>query len=223
MACLSLRHIASLYCAAPRAGLINVLTRTMEKKTWKLFPTVVQSFRQTLAPEQLQTILQHCLAVETGEHGAFVGDAKSSFSKESHLIEVLESSYTNLLGLKAGLSTLMAEYAREMGFDDVRMTNSWFNIQRPGSILKHHVHPDSKVSAALCIHADEKSSKLFIENPMPFLNLIRPDNYTEATFEFAKFALAPGDMVLFPSWIKHGSGAEPNLSDMRVVISINSH
>jgi uncharacterized protein (TIGR02466 family) len=101
------------------------------------------------------------------------------------------------------------------------MSNSWFNIQRPGSILKHHVHPDSKVSAALCIQADEKSSKLCLDNPSPFLNLLRPDTHTEATFEFAKFALAPGDMVLFPSWIKHGSGSEPNLSEQRLVISMN--
>lgn len=195
----------------------------MEKTTCKLFPTIAHYFRHVLVPDQLQTILKHCLAADTGKHGSFVGEAQSSFGKTSQLIEELESRHSNLQGLHAGLSGMLREYARELGFENVRMTNSWFNIQRPGSVLKHHVHPDSKVSAALCIQADERSSKLFLENPSPFLNLLRPDTYTEATFEFAKFALAPGDMVLFPSWIKHGSGSEPNLSDMRVVISMNGY
>jgi uncharacterized protein (TIGR02466 family) len=193
----------------------------MEKQTWKLFPTVVHSFRRTLAPDQLETIRQHCLAAETGPHGAFFGDARSSFGRESRLLEDMESRHANLRGLCAGLGSLLTNYARELGFERVKMSNSWFNIQRPGSILKHHVHPDSKVSAALCIQADEKSSKLCLDNPSPFLNLLRPDTHTEATFEFAKFALAPGDMVLFPSWIKHGSGSEPNLSEQRLVISMN--
>ena len=117
---------------------------------------------------------------------------------------------------------MTAAYADELGFDDVKITNSWFNIQRPGSVLKHHVHPESRVSAALCVQADEHSSKLYLENPNPFLNLIRPDRYTEATFELAKYMLSPGDLVLFPSWIKHGSGFETNESDLRVVISLNA-
>jgi hypothetical protein len=78
------------------------------------------------------------------------------------------------------------------------------------------------VSAALCIHSDERSSKLYLENPNPFLNLIRPDRYTESTFELAKYKLSPGDLVLFPSWIKHGSGFEANESEARVVISFNA-
>lgn len=195
----------------------------MKKEAWKLFPTLVNYYKEALAPDQLSTIFRHCLEVEAGEHSAFVGHAKSSFNKSSRLIEDLEAQYQILKGLKSGLANLLKDYGRELGFENVTMGNSWFNVQYPGSILKHHVHPDSKVSAALCIHADEKSSKLYLENPSPFLNLIRPDTYTEFTFELAKFRLAPGDLVLFPSWIKHGSGFEANQSDNRVVISVNAH
>jgi uncharacterized protein (TIGR02466 family) len=195
----------------------------MEKQVLKLFPTLVNYYRDVLAPEQLQTIRQHCLAMQAGEHGAFIGQTKSSFSKESRLIETLEAQYPILNGLRSGLATLMADYAKEYGFEGVRLTNSWCNVQFPGSVLKHHVHPDSKVSAALFVQTDQHSSKLYLENPNPFLNYLRPENFTEYTFEFPKFLPLPGDLILFPAWIKHGSGFEANESEHRIVISINAY
>ena len=194
----------------------------MEKQTHKLFPTLVHYFKDVLSPAQLSTISRHCLELEAGEHESFVGDTKSSFSTDSRLIEDLEVRYSALKGLTQGLAGLIREYGRELGFDNVSMTNSWCNVQYPGSVLKHHVHPKSKVSAAVYIHADEKSSKLFLENPNTFLNFIRPDHYTESMFEFAKFDPVPGDLILFPSWIKHGSGFEANQSEHRIVISVNA-
>ena len=162
------------------------------------------------------------MEMEAGKHSSFVGETKSSFSRDSRLIEDLESRYFELKGLTQGLAGLIREYGKEVGFDRVSMTNSWFNLQYPGSVLKHHVHPDSKVSAALYINADDKSSKLFLENPNTFLNFIRPDYYTESMFEFAKFDAVSGDLIVFPSWIKHGSGFEANQSECRIVISINA-
>lgn len=194
----------------------------MEKHTWKLFPTLVHYFKDVLSPEQLATIHRDCLEADVGTHGAFIGNNKSSFDRKARLIEELESRHANLAGLKQGLSTLIKDYADELGFDNVKMSNSWFNVQYPGSVLKHHVHSDSRVSAALCIHSDEHSSKLFLENPNPVLNLIRPDHFKESMFEFIKVAMEPGDLLLFPSWIKHGSGFEANESEGRVMISMNA-
>jgi len=194
----------------------------MEKQVIKLFPTLVHHYREVLSPMQLETIAAHCLSVKSGRHGAFIGDTGSSFSRNSHLIENLEADYPSLKGLYSGLSKLMIGYALEYGFEGVQITNSWFNIQRPGSVLKHHVHTDSKVSAALFVQADTESSKLHLENPNPFLNYIRPENFSEYTFEYAQFAPVAGDLILFPSWIKHGSGFESNKSQNRIVISINA-
>jgi uncharacterized protein (TIGR02466 family) len=194
----------------------------MEKHAWNLFPTLVHQFKDVLSPEQLALIREDCLNAEAGKHDAFVGATKSSFSRESRLIETLEKRHPALRGLKQGIAAIIDDYAQALGFENVAMTNSWFNVQYPGSVLKHHVHPDSRVSIALCIAADEKSSMLFLENPNPILNLIRPDNYKEGMFEFMKFRLFPGDMLLFPSWIKHGSGFETNESDARIMISANA-
>jgi uncharacterized protein (TIGR02466 family) len=194
----------------------------MEKHDIKLFPTLVQLYREVLSPAQLGTIAAHCLSVEAGQHGAFIGEASSSFAKDSYLIEDLEKKYPGLQGLQNGLSKLISSYALEYGFEGVKLTNSWFNIQRVGSVLKHHVHTDSKVSGALFIQADSQSSKLHLENPNPFLNYIRPDNFNVYTLEYAQFQAVAGDLVLFPSWIKHGSGFEANQSSHRIVISLNA-
>ncbi len=194
----------------------------VEKQTLKLFPTLIHYFKHVLSPEQLACISEHCLNATTHAHGAFVGEAQSTFGLDSRLIDQLGTLYPQLSGLKDGLQTLVDAYAEEMGFSGVKITNSWFNIQRPGSVLKHHVHPDSRVSAALCVVSDAHSSKLWFENPNPVLHLIRPDTYRESTFEMARFHLDPGDLVLFPSWIKHGSGFEPNGSELRLMISVNA-
>jgi len=194
----------------------------MEKQVIKLFPTLVHHYREVLSPVQLATIATHCLSVEAGQHRAFIGNTKSSFSRDSHLIENLEANYPVLKGLYNGLSKLMISYALEYGFEGVQVKNSWFNVQRPGSVLKHHVHTDSKISAALFVQADAQSSKLHLENPNPFLNYIRPENFSEYTFEYAQFQPVAGDLILFPSWIKHGSGFEANQSKDRIVMSINA-
>lgn len=195
----------------------------MEKHSYQLFPTLFQLYRQVLHPEQLAAIAQHCLRSEARAHEALYGDTVSSFSRDARLIETLEAAHPILKGLGDGLERLMRAYGEELGFDGLRRTNSWFNVQRPGSLLKHHVHPDSTVSAALCIVADEHSSALHFENPNPFLNYVLPDRRTEFGMEMARFKLSPGDLVFFPSWIRHGSGTEPNQSETRIIISFNSN
>jgi len=194
----------------------------MEKKAWQLFSTPVVHYKGALSSQQLETILNHCLQASSGPHGALSGKAASSFAPTARLIEELEHMHPILLGLKSGITNLVQDYAQGLGFKSVLITNSWFNFQGPGSLLRHHVHPESKVSAAICIHSDSLSSKLFLENPNQLLNLIQPDEPTEYTLEFAKFRLEPGDLLLFPSWIKHGSGFEPNMSERRVMISLNA-
>lgn len=194
----------------------------MQKQAWKLFPTLVHRYSDVLSPDQLATVRQHCLALEGRPHGSLLGDAQSTFDRRASFIQSLEAAHANLAGLTDSLTRLMDAYARELGFDGARLTNSWFNVQRPGSLLKHHTHPDSRVSAALCIASDERSSKLYFENPNPLVGFAMADGRTEYNMEMARFALAPGELVLFPSWLKHGSGFEANQSELRVMVSLNA-
>ncbi|MEY2854426.1 MAG: Synechococcus phage [Pseudomonadota bacterium] len=194
----------------------------MEKQIWKIFPTLVHRVRQVLSPMQLALIKDYCQQVDGHKHESLLGDAVSTFEKNSRFIEDLEAKFENLKGLKMGLSTLLEAYAIELGYKGAAISNSWFNIQRPGSILKHHTHPDSLVSAALCVYSDDQSTSLHFENPNPLLAFLATEGRSEYNMEMAKFKLEPGDMVLFPSWLKHGSGFEANESPLRIVISLNT-
>lgn len=194
----------------------------MQKEVIKIFPTLIHYFRDVLSPLQLAKIKKFCHQHPGTQHGALYGDTTSSFSTTSNLIDSLEINFEELKGLKRGLSEIMSDYAIQYGFTGVKITNSWFNIQKPGSILKHHVHPESKISAALYIEADDASSKLYLENPNVSLSYIRSGATSEYLYEFVHFAPKSGDLILFPSWIKHGSGFEPNFSENRLVISINA-
>jgi uncharacterized protein (TIGR02466 family) len=194
----------------------------MEKQTWKLFPTLVQRYTQVLPPVQLATIKVYCQQLEGRRHDSLLGDAVSTFEKGAHFIEDLEAKFVALHGLKMGLSTILEAYAVELGYKGAEISNSWFNIQRPGSILKHHTHPDSLVSAALCVHSDAQSTSLHFDNPNPLIDFFATEGRSEFNMSMAKFKLNPGDMVLFPSWLKHGSGFEANESPERIVISLNT-
>lgn len=194
----------------------------MHKQAWKLFPTLVHRYTDVLTPVQLATVRDHCLSLEGRPHASLLGDARSTFDRSAHFVEALEAAHANLAGLTQGLAQLMDGFARELGFDGARLSNSWFNVQRPGSLLKHHTHPDSRVSAALCIVSDERSSKLYFENPNPLVAFAMAEGRTEYNMDMARFALAPGELMLFPSWLKHGSGFEANESELRVMVSLNA-
>jgi uncharacterized protein (TIGR02466 family) len=194
----------------------------MQKQSWKLFPTLVQRHQGVLTPDEVAAVRAHCLHLEARQHGSLLGDAQSSFSTESRLIAALQAQFPALQGLEARLLSLINDYARELGHRPQRLTNSWFNVQRPGSLLRHHTHPASCISAALCIASDEHSSKLFFENPNPIVGVVPSDHPTEFNMEMARFKLDPGELLLFPSWLKHGSGFEANGSELRIMISLNT-
>ncbi|MEO3690504.1 putative 2OG-Fe(II) oxygenase [Roseateles paludis] len=194
----------------------------MQRQSWKLFPTLVQRCQGVLAPDELALIRSHCLTQESRPHGSLQGDAASTFAAQARFIEALQAQIPALAGLGERLSLLVNDYARELGHPLLRISNSWFNVQRPGSLLRHHTHPASYVSAALCIASDERSSKLFFENPNPLIGFVGHEQPTEFNMEMARFKLDPGDLLLFPSWLKHGSGYEANESALRIMVSLNT-
>ena len=105
------------------------------------------------------------------------------------------------------------------------MTNSWFNLQSEGSVLRQHNHPFSVISAALFVNAPKNCSKLYFENPNPHIEFnyrLDEKGRDESLYEYWHFEPESGDLVIFPSWLKHGSMYEKNNSTDRLVISVNS-
>ena len=99
----------------------------------------------------------------------------------------------------------------ELYIKDQRLADSWCNIQSIDSTLTYHNHPNSIISGIIFLKADENSSKLVFKNPV-----LRTQNDT--------YEITPktGMMVLWPSYLMHGSGDSINKSSERIVLSFNT-
>ena len=101
--------------------------------------------------------------------------------------------------------------SKEWWVKDQRMSESWLSVQGKGSTLQWHCHPNSIISGLIYLKADEKSSKLFFQNPM--------------SMEGEVYEIQPetGLMLTWPSFLMHGSGTSINDSEERIVLGFNSY
>ena len=63
------------------------------------------------------------------------------------------------------------------------------------------------------VQVDEKSSKLYFKNP---------NNIYFECDEDICITPEPGLLLMWPSWLTHGSGEEKNMSAERIVVSSNT-
>ena len=91
-----------------------------------------------------------------------------------------------------------------------RIAESWCSIQGPDSILKYHKHPNSIISGIIYLKVDDDSSKLVFQNP------------TSMTGEVKEITPTNGLMLMWPSFLMHGSGATINKSKERIILGFNS-
>ena len=149
--------------------------------------------------------------------------------KSSHLLSAELGSFTdNILdktnnSIKKRILEYAKDYAVCTGYS-IKNTidSSWFNIQYQDSILKEHTHPFSTISGILFIKCDNNSSPIVFHNPNPYISIaVTKAKRQKSTFELLSFNAIPKTLLLFPSWLKHGSNNIHNLSKERIVISFN--
>lgn len=199
------------------------------KTDFNLFPTPVTHWRGLLKTIEVQPIVDFCKDYKSGQHNMLEGDAVCSSGSTrplSHTDSILrEIDKTLGLDLSEALEDVLNRYAKQYGIQPVTLTNSWFNLQSEGSVLRQHNHPFSVISAALFVNAPKNCSKLYFENPNPHIEFnyrLDEKGRNESLYEYWHFEPESGDLVIFPSWLKHGSMYEKNNSTDRLVISVNA-
>jgi uncharacterized protein (TIGR02466 family) len=194
----------------------------MQTKFLMLFPTTIAITENFLTSDELEILLQKVKDVnDMNEHDLIYGDSQSSHSKDllnGILDRVKDTSlYTKIVDK-------LNEYTSSMGLYDVSIRNSWVNIQRPDSFLNAHNHNNSKISAALYLKVDDKSSNIIFHDAHPFRNFreFNSQNAKENKLNLTEYSLKPtaGMLVLFPSWLNHSG--DTNHSDERIAISFNA-
>ena len=187
-------------------------------KDINVFPTLVRKVSNFLTDEECSAIISKIDLSDFSVHSALSGDAVSNHvSQKENSIESIE----HYINIKDRLKLELDGYSTTTGISKTELSNSWMSIQYKNSELQIHGHPVSAISGVVYLKVDENSSKLSFYNPNPFLTITEITDYTPYTF--GKFWITPviGDLILFPSWLSHGSDGVNN-SDERIILSFNT-
>ena len=193
---------------------------------YDLFSVPVAYYKNFLPLDLAYSIKDYILRVKVTEcrkHHAFTGEAYSlhEVNNEDNLTNIIQEITETVAGCSKLLNNIkdcVNYFTSNINYPNCVLGNSWFNIQKPGSLLHRHSHTSAKggelLSGVLYINVDDKSSSITFENPNPYSNT-DPGNIFQYSFK-------PniGDLILFPAWLIHLS-KELNMSDERIVISFN--
>lgn len=109
--------------------------------------------------------------------------------------------------------------------DELVITQSWINVNPPGTCHDTHAHRNSILSGVFYIQTDYNSGKF---------NIVRPEgnytstvvrgkinDYNEFNYEYMFYLPRPNDLFLFPSKLPHS--VDENKSDIyRISLSFNT-
>ena len=183
--------------------------------TFSLFPTLVLYFPQFINSKECDKIFKLLKTKKLYDHRAVI-KGKSTHNPNSD---------TNILSeISVDLNRPLQEYSDQSRIQiDNKINNSWFNIQDKESVLNDHAHPNSILSGGLYINVGKKVSKLYFHNPNPFVSYTNTkEPLNDYSYDWYSFNLKKGDLIIFPSWLKHGSNQDKNFYRNRTVISFNA-
>ena len=189
-----------------------------QTKSIKCFPILVHHIENFLSIQECDQLISTINGRELSAHGALQGLAASTFNNsQSYILD----KFNKILSIKDRITLALDAYTDEVGIDQVELDNSWVNVQNQDSQLNFHTHPCSALSGALYLKIDRNSSRLYFTNPVTINHNFSINKLTEFTYEWVHILPRTGDLIIFPSLLKHGS-LEKNMSLERIVCSFNT-
>lgn len=189
------------------------------------FPVLIGHLQNVINEEQALQITELCLNYPNSKPIGFplIGDSLSIDPLENiDFLDYIQNNVPYCSKIKELILQHVNDYCVEYGYPEMFFLNSWFNIQNPDSVLQQHTHPNSVISGALYINTDTDSSKLVFENPNPYSwNTHFSNSSTKYSSRYITFTPSIGDLIIFPSWLKHGSLFQKNKTQNRIVVSFN--
>lgn len=188
------------------------------EQVYDLFPTLVMKFSGVLLPHEVDNLFKKLKEYKTNKIDPALIRGRSSYGIGAN--DILSD-----LGLKKKMQEKINVYIKRLKLKPLKICNSWFSIQDVGGMLKDHSHGSSIVSGAFYVNIDEGSSPLVFENPNHLVVFNYEDVYeqsTSYTSTYFNFYPQKGDLIIFPSWLKHGCNYKPNQTMDRTLISFNT-
>ena len=164
------------------------------------FQTDIHAQYDFLKGGAIERLLKSIKKEDLTDHNALVGNAKSTFAPN---IDFLSNH-----------NSVKHRVEEKLFYPNLEINKSWVNVQGENSTLNFHRHPDSIISGIIFLQVDNKSSKLYFQNPNNIY--VKCDDDMCITPE-------PGLLLMWPSWLAHGSGDDRNMSTERIVVSFNTY
>ena len=126
------------------------------------------------------------------------------------------------------LDAHVAAFAKDVGFDlgdkALKLEDIWINILPPGGIHTGHIHPHSAISGTTYVAVPEGAAAIKFEDPRLAMMMAAPprkQDVEEALRQFVYVAPAPGDVLLWESWLRHEVPMNMSEEEERISISFN--
>ena len=187
----------------------------IEVEDMNFFPILVRRVK-LLTDTECSKIVKSLDRSGLKQHAAIAGEATSTHLTDKFTLDTIDE----VVPIKERLIGVIDDYAESFGLSAVELDNSWINVQGKDSELLPHTHPQSAISGALYLKSDEDSSSIMFYNPNPYSELLSVGSWTHYTYKSMWVPPAPGYVLLFPSWLKHGANGK-NQSEERIVLSFN--
>ena len=182
-----------------------------------IFPTPLGKVSNFISEDERLRLLKSIKNVKHSTHPAIQGHGASTHENASE-----SSSRFITKDIKNRLEREVNNYGLSSGMGrDLKIKNIWSNIQNCNSVLDEHCHPSFFISGALYINVNDSCSITF-HNPNPHIYFTHVVNQNEFSFEWSRFPVYNKDLILFPSWLRHGHRNHINQMDDRIVISFNA-
>lgn len=187
-----------------------------------LFPTGVMIVDNFITEHERDEILTYVRSLKMHTQDETVPkNASSTFDGATDFVKEV-SKNTAVDDFHERVTFVLNEYATVLGQPELKLSNSWAHVQNEGSYIVDHTHPNSKVSGVLYLNADKDSNNLVFKNPNPYAKIETPVVSNEFNYGINTIPVENSRLVMFPSWLEHGSNYEVNKTNGRTMISFNS-
>ena len=175
-----------------------------------LFPTPIFSVDNFITEKERVKIYDSIKKVKHIPHESIDGNGTSSHRVNVDFLDRV---------IKDRIQSALDEYSGGYGCYRAKIDSIWSNIQMKGSFLKEHTHANSLLSGALYINANDG---LVFHNPNPYVYTTPTNKITDFNSEYSRFAVKNCQLLIFPSWLKHGKNDITTEMDDRIVVSFNA-
>jgi len=200
----------------------------MKSESVELFPILVKKYTDILTENQINDIFEYSLKHQNlfapNSEFNYQTDALSSYENRS-ILTILKENLSSCKNIYEQFQEAVDDYANSVGHTDVKIFNSWINIQQKNSILNMHHHGDTYYAGAFYLNTDFNSSPIFFEDYLNHKTNWNPSQLKENNkYNCNTIFFKPkiGDLLIFPGLLRHGSNGTRNQTDNRMVLSFNA-